>query len=144
MFKLIFLDIDGVIKTDYSNDNGRDWVNPELVSRLNDIIATTGALVVISSVWRKNHTVCELREILNEAGFNGTIIGKTGNSSDGVRGHEIDDWLMNCQMRYRDAKFVILDDSSDMDQHMNRLVRTYTYEGLTDKHVDMAINMLEE
>jgi len=147
--KIIFLDFDGVIKTDYSSDEdkgikgGRDWVQPELVSHLNKIIEATGANVVVSSVWRKLYSVCELREILNKAGFKGKVIGKTGNDPSGIRGREIQEWLDTCP-RKSVEQFVIIDDSSDMEHLMDKLVKTYTYEGLTEKHIGLAVEMLNE
>src|ERR1700709_1279552 len=52
--KVIFLDIDGVLNSTHTA-NPRSFpyiVDPELVTRLKDVLAKTGAEVVLSSTWR--------------------------------------------------------------------------------------------
>lgn len=50
---LLFLDIDGVLKThSFSDEFGNDVVNPFLVSNLVDIVIATECDIIISSDWR--------------------------------------------------------------------------------------------
>src|SRR4051794_18405739 len=51
--RIIFLDIDGTMVTSYKGvDGGRPAANPACVAALNSITAATGAVIVISSIWR--------------------------------------------------------------------------------------------
>ncbi len=101
--KCLFLDLDGVV-------NSHDWfrrrvteqptgnyferqIDPQAIALLNEIIEATSAKVVISSTWRKNHTLEELRAGLSSRGFRGEIIGVTCELNSAIRGREIQTWL---------------------------------------------------
>lgn len=124
--KVIFLDIDGVLRTHKSD---LDWSNKlatpifkgvdrlfdkTLVDNLNEVIFLTGAQIVITSNWRIYLSLEELQRIFKERGVIGEIIGKTGlghlkSGSPipiGNRGLEISDWLDRNPVR----KYVIIDD----------------------------------
>lgn len=128
---LIFLDFDGVLNSQlwYVKTKGsreRDDLDTQAISFLNELIAETGAKVVVSSTWRLGRTVEELQEILDRNGFKGEIIGKTrdlrlGEHGDCVlRGNEILCWIKENPIEcggcaYWEYKnYVILDDDSDM------------------------------
>ena len=154
--KVIFLDFDGVLNSsDFfqrTSDADRsinyvatEHIDPEAVQRLSRIVDATGAKVVVSSVWRYNHRLVELREILGHFGFKGQIIGATPRSTESKsRGKEIDAWLSENDVNRRDpvGRFVIIDDDSDMEPHMDRLIQTSWQSGLLDAHVNRAIKML--
>lgn len=136
--KLIFLDIDGVLNhelyyrsDDYpKGDEGINWdilqISRKSIELLNKLVEDTGAKVVISSSWRKNRTVDELKLLFNKCGFIGEIIDKTpvlffGNNDykySVPRGCEIKAWLeLNKDIlnaKIEDVRYVILDDDSDM------------------------------
>lgn len=57
-----------------------------------------------------------------------------------TRGHEIMTWLQDNPGHDR---FVILDDDIDIDDQSLCLIRTNSYEGLQDEHVEQAIRMLK-
>lgn len=122
------------------------------VERLNRLVIASGAKIVISSSWRKQLDLSELREVLATHGLVGEVVGQTpdGHEEPGMlaayghlerlyRGHEIDFWLRD---HPEVERFVILDDDSDMAMHSRRLVQTDPDEGLTDQHVDLAIATL--
>lgn len=143
--KLIFLDIDGVInsskyiRTLNIVDEIYFW-DPEAVARLNVIIEKSKAKLVISSSWRVGRTLNQLKQLLNNnAGIKGPIIGKTPILT-GDRGREIDAWLKSCKKKIH--SFIIIDDGSDMEPHMDRLVKTSFCTGLLDQHINLALNML--
>lgn len=152
--KVIFCDFDGVLnsmdffcsKRSRSDDYvPTEHIDPEAVKRLSKIVDATGAKIVVSSVWRYNHKLVELREILGHFGFKGQIIGATARSVESkARGKEIDAWLSESGTDRRDPVecFVILDDDSDMEPHMDRLIHTSYKSGLQDVHVRQAIKML--
>ena len=127
-------------------------IDRDAIVRLNRLVATTKAKIVISSSWRKLFDAPELHRILGEHGLVAEIIGETPDGANDpemretygdidriFRGHEIDLWLSK---HPEVDRFVILDDDSDMEMHNNRLVQTDCEEGLLDEHVELAIRMM--
>lgn len=114
------------------------------VRRVNRIIKATGAHVVVCSSWRHYHPLPRLRQMLRARGFVGKIIGVTPTILDAERGHECAAWLAT--HRYAVWSFAALDDDTDYEPMMDRLVRTsvkgYRTDGLKDKHVSAAIGLL--
>jgi len=173
--RILFLDIDGVICTqeeifhdpakkksgeirveDYMRKVDGKWLHvfsPVAVAALNHITDTTGAKLVISSVW-KNNGMERLVEHFKEQGVKGEIIGLTPYVYNEeykcrMRGGEIQAWL---DANPKPESFVILDDESDMLHLLPRLVQTMwddfevtgEPEGLVMKHAERAIAMLGE
>jgi hypothetical protein len=124
--KIIFLDIDGVLRTHKSD---LEWSNKlatpifkgvdrlfdkNLVDNLNEVIYLTDAKIVITSNWRIYLSLEELQKIFKQRGVIGEVIGKTGLGHlkagcpipIGNRGLEISDWLDRNPAR----KFIIIDD----------------------------------
>jgi hypothetical protein len=127
-------------------------IDRDAITRLNRLVAETGAKIVVSSSWRKLLDPPELYRVLVSHGLVAEIIGETpdghkdpemlatfGHIERIFRGHEIDLWL---KQHPEVERFVILDDASDMEMHKNRLVQTDCEEGLLDEHVDLAIRMM--
>ena len=158
--KLIFLDIDGVmnhtsnvIKKDesdrvYFEERSMDWVSKRCIEILNDIVFNTEAKVVITSTWRKDYTLKQLKEFFERAGFVGKIVGMTDAfDEDSCRGDEIRDFLIRKFGRGQEARskfeYVILDDDSDMlySQRENFVNVDYTV-GLTPKIAYKVTNIL--
>ena len=152
--KIVFLDFDGVLNSHdflyrWQEKAAREAVeftgnehlmlDPVAVKRINGILATTGAKVVISSSWRHGWTIERLREILVAAGFVGEVIDYTPRYGKS-RGHEIDEWLQDHDEGH--DPFVILDDDMDMNHMMKHLVKTTFARGLLDIHVEEAIDRL--
>jgi len=159
--KVLFLDVDGVLNsytlihkvhTDKHAMDKELWreehVDKLAVRRLNKILELTGASVVVSSTWRKIHSLHELRVILQRRGFKypERVIDVTpelwrddaGNRL--YRGHEIQAWLDGFPKDV--TSFVILDDDADMVHLMPMLVKTSMETGLLDEHVDAAVAIL--
>jgi hypothetical protein len=124
--KIIFLDIDGVLRTHKSD---LEWskklsahvyrgvnrlFDKELVDNLNEVIFLTKAKIVVTSNWRIHLSLEELQKIFKERGVIGEVVGKTGLGHlkggspipIGNRGLEISDWLDRNPVR----KYVIIDD----------------------------------
>lgn len=147
--KLIFLDVDGVfitekfIRSEFAKTGkpqGRTF-DPSAVIECDRIVVATGAVVVISSVWRMGRSIEELTELFKLQGFKNTqIIGKTDVTSHGVRGREIQDHLNT--LAVQPEKFVIIDDDSDMEHLMDHLIKTNQYDGLTAEIADKVIERL--
>ncbi len=153
--RVLFLDVDGVLNSGNFFSSGRrvkshdydprNQIDPDAVKLLTEIVEATGAKIVISSVWRYNHKLVEMREILGAFGFKGQIIGSTPRSAEShARGKEIDAWLIESGYSRRDPveSFAILDDDADMEPYMAKLVRTSFDRGLERSHAERIIEML--
>ncbi len=150
--KVIFLDIDGVLvnhkslaraKKENATGKTRLWssmIDPYAMGLLNRIVEETGALVVVSSVWRYGRGRTELQEILNDAGFEGRVLGVTPRMPEHERGDEIAEWLKSSLRKVE--SFVILDDDSDMADLKDKLVQTSMETGMLDEHAEKAIRLL--
>jgi hypothetical protein len=153
--KIIFLDIDGVLNHhEYMAKKAQPGFeyNPEIerqhhldresIARLNALCERTGASVVVSSMWRLIYKNAALRGILGAFGFTGKLIGSTPINNQ-IRGVQIAEFLESyTRARGPVESFVILDDDSDMGPLKHRLVQTSFNDGLTDVHVERAVEML--
>lgn len=89
--KILYLDFDGVIN-DESDDYQQRWnrlqsgeaseavlLLPRLVTKVERICQATGAIIVVSSMWRKWHDLKALTAMLRQQGLTETeVIGTTG------------------------------------------------------------------
>jgi len=153
--KVIFLDIDGVMKSTASTiRNGVDMMHPEHVEALNYIIEKTDAKIVVTSTYRMMYSVKELKELFEEFGISGEhVISKTVTIAKNgyLRGHEIQQWLDgftdSIKTRFNKNmmvdKYVILDDDTDMlpEQRMS-FVKTSNNYGLTHLEALQAVHKL--
>lgn len=158
--KAIFLDIDGVLNSQWyfasprcqkRSDRGPSRlhrmagdIDPYDVHRLNVLVGSTGAKIVISSSWRHVLSMEDMQEIFEMRGCDAEIAGVTPRFHWGSRGNRIE-WFVRCGEIDLDA-FVILDDAHpDHIKPMERHHIWTTYErGLQDHHVLRAIRMLNE
>lgn len=142
MGRVVFLDIDGVLITAATCRKGFGIVDPECVATLNELIAQTGAAIVLSSCWRIGRTRIECCDLLQEWGVKGVVLDKTPHPCYSLtRGKEIQMWL-DSNERHAVDSFVILDDDSDMDHLMPRLVKTTFESGLRTAHIEKALELL--
>jgi len=162
MDKLIFLDIDGVLNHHaYYNDICQDDryemighpmcdIDTKAVMLLNELIAKTGAKVVISSTWRLGRSLFYLKHLLGNAGFIGDIISVTPRlyceeaKASIPRGFEIQVWLKDNGYYWRDDyQYIILDDDGDMLMHQQQyFVYVDNCVGLTANTIYRAANKL--
>lgn len=149
--RVLFLDFDGVLNHEQWLLNCRrphplwEELDPSKVALVNDVIAATTAMVVISSAWR-SLGMGRCQEILETNGFHGHILGVTP-YVDGPRGDEISHWLNQWhQERPRRSveRYVVLDDDTDTGGviHGERWIRTDPKIGLTPEHAQRAIALL--
>lgn len=160
--KIIFLDIDGVLNSteqfNLHNENNDSKLSLEIykyhIKQLNNLIEQTGAYVVISSSWKHYHSVVGWNDIFKLLGIKATVIGTTPQTTT-FRGTQILVWLLehksNIERGFSDElypyeveSFVILDDDSDMEMLLPRLVQCNAYSGLTEKEVNEAIELLNK
>ena len=153
--KVVFLDIDGVLNSN-AYDRVRDCtkntnIDETRIPLLQELVDKTGAVLVLSSSWRKHWhpdpNLCdESGRAINDslAKYGLRIYDKTpqiGTQLD--RKAEIDDWLNYCGENVE--SFVILDDYAfGWDEYTNRLVKTDRYRGrgLEARHVAQAVALL--
>lgn len=150
--KIIFLDFDGVITTPKSGWN----IDNNKCLLIKEICDKTGAKIVISSSWR-HRTVEETikQNHLEDWILKDYVVGVTISLMTDpvkfefedrycdnflIRGNEIDYYIKNHNVE----NYVILDDYSDeiLDTQKKHLVQTYSYEGISEKDVQKAINIL--
>jgi len=150
--RVVFLDIDGVMCTGrharylhFQGDMKGRWekFDPYAVKWLNELVAATDAVLVVSSVWRLGRDISKLQGIFKGEGVTGVVLDKTphlGWSTDGIRrGHEIQYWLDEAR---EIESFVIIDDDSDMVHLMPYLVKTSVQYGLTREKMREAKKVL--
>ena len=138
--KVIFLDVDGVLNS--KQDGNSLLLRTDLhLQLLREIVAATGAKIVLSSSWRMGPV--KIRNTLSDRleDFGLKIMDSTpilsGLSS---RGDEIRQWLKDCG--YTVEKFVILDDDDDMEEFTDNLVQTDSENGLQEKETIRCIELL--
>jgi len=141
--KIIFLDFDGVVNRFDEPESFRK-LSPSCVENLNRLVELSDANIIITSSW-KGHMplVSDLTKVLVNAGFRfpKKVIGKTPRTFF-PRGREIEEWLKDCE--YKIESFVILDDDSDMEPFLDKLVETDFNVGLTMCDVEKAIDILNK
>ncbi len=168
--KVVFADFDGVLvclppERDRLATTGNlvRAANRDCVARLNEIVRRTCAVVVVSSTWRKHHTLEMLRATLERAGFVGEVVDvtpvimhETGETqADGwksereaPRGEEIAEWIKHGPPRPMLDSYVVLDDDLDPGPlPLDRWVHVdhgWFDGGLQDEHVERAVRVLGE
>jgi hypothetical protein len=139
---ILFLDIDGVIATYTSWAECADRLHRPAVRNLNRLLRGRDFQIVISSTWRLQHDIHELREML--ACLEGEIISVT--PSHLSRGEEILTWLHEHQCN--DEYLVIDDYIDDIVGHVpnDRLMHVehgLDEEGFTESNLYAAIAAFE-
>lgn len=159
MRRIVFLDFDGVL-------NNSEWLfssppeppqaalNPAAVALVNKICRDGQASVVLSTAWRMHYPQVELEGFLRSLGFTGAVVGRTPSlnvvsatnkaryakyKTYVQRGFEVEAWLSR---RDDIESFVILDDLDEFEQFTGRHILTDMDEGLVDRHVAVALDIL--
>lgn len=130
--KFIFLDIDGVLNHHPGGDiSGEPNVEHRQAKRLNRIIDSTGAVLVITSAWREHYDLGGWESFLAEHGVGCEVEGIL---PPGDKAVELLRWLDY----YEVEDFVVID---DMRIHPCQVL-TKSFVGLTDEDADEAIRIL--
>jgi hypothetical protein len=152
--KVLFLDIDGVLNSEQFYRALYRQVNvalaltdfcPIACSNLMEILVEAPEVkIVVSSSWRIGTELSELRQILwaNAKVPENRVIDKTPLLSDwgGPRGFEIQAWL---DKHPEVTKFVILDDTDDMEHLKPFLVLTDLKHGLQLRDSEKVLSLLD-
>lgn len=145
--KVLFLDFDGVLNSAASfkyefrrkTTHVADTLSVIATSNLQHILEKDKDIkLVISSTWRKLHTLVELQNILNGYSVEAArVIGKTPITVSGHRGREIGMWL---EANPNVTKFAVLDDDGDIwtlkDDERGLIIQTAWEDGLSLKDAD--------
>lgn len=153
--KVIFLDVDGVLNYRGCKEmfNGLYGVDEDRLDKLAEIAHSTKAAIVLTSTWKQlwdnqpvNSTSLDpmalyLVNKLKSRGLH--LTDRTEERDPNQRGHGIKAWLR----KVPDIEsWVVLDDEVFPDykecEITKRLVHTSFEHGLTDKHVEKAIKIL--
>lgn len=159
--KVIFLDIDWVLIRFWNTAQIRNtrarkqdmWklitsLDADLVENLRCVISQTGAVIVVSSSWRRVLWDV-LREELTKYDMWKYVIWKTPDSLWHGRGNEILTWLdehhRSCSIWEHVSDWVVIDDDSfDMKavSRLGKLVKTQTHIWLDAEKTQNAIDIL--
>jgi hypothetical protein len=156
--RLIFLDIDGTLNThNWMEWSGSNDIDRECVLRLNRVLESTGAGIVVSSAWRYmvagGAMTCEgFHYMLRTHGLTrrSRIVGITGPDDDltdpDERGRQVADWLATRRetgLVPADVRYVVLDDGDfGITKHGHPFVHVDGRRGLTDADADRAVAIL--
>jgi len=142
MIKILFLDIDGVVKL-YNSNNQKDKCgekfNPELILNLNYIIEQTHCKIVISSM-RRSLGLVKFKEMWKFRQYPGEIIDITP-TSEISRGEDIKMWLDNNKF----DSYCIVDDLDADEFLLEQLLNFVKIErkiGLTVENCNKIITIL--
>ena len=114
---------------------------PELATRLSDVLRVTGAEIVLASDWRRDRELQHLREELRGAGVDGSLLGVTPILGGHARWREIEAWMIEHDVG-PDA-IVIVDDGYDMGALAARFVRASPLNGLDEEAASAIVALFE-
>ncbi len=152
--KIIFLDFDGVMDTDYDyhirhkeglpySDEYGTLFDPKCVENLRRIIDQTGADIVVSSSWKYMMDYKDFLEMWEARNLPGFVTDVTPIPIDRrKRGDEIDAWLEECN---EECQYVIIDDleANNFNPHqIPRLLLVNPFFGLDEETAERAIALL--
>lgn len=152
--KIIFLDFDGVMDTEYDelirikegkpiSDEHGILFDPNCVKNLKDIIDQTGAEIVVTSTWKYMMSYHDFTKMWEERGLPGFVTDVTPTLSQrSIRGDEIDAWIEECRS---DCQYVIIDDLGADNFHSHQIPRLLVvnpYWGLDEETAERAIELL--
>jgi hypothetical protein len=143
--KILFLDLDGVLCL--SNGNGsptNEWdasdFDPLAVEALNEILSATDAEMIITSDWRYDYTLSEMRDIFKHFGVSKGPIGYIPSSNHGIhsRAGDINTWLATHAFK-NDIEWVVIDDMDMTKEFGNRFVYCLNEKGLSKKKTKQEV-----
>ena len=163
--KIIFLDFDGVLNTEYHQRllqyEGKPWqdkhgafFDPEAVAQLQRIEDATHADIVIESSW-KYLGLEAIQKMWKDRQLPGQVIDVTPSATSEsallsddfststlhCKGAEIALWL--CYHATQDTQYVIIDDEYViLDSQQPYFILTNPYDGITENLATRAINIL--
>ena len=151
MKKIIFLDIDGVLNTEYYQCllqfQGKQWqdeygafFDPQTVEQLKRIVDATDAEIVIESSW-KYLGLEAMKKLWAVRRLPGKVIDITSSQNNTGKGEEIEEWLSKYAIP--ETRYIIIDDEYVvLDSQIAYFIWTNPYEGLTEDQANRSITIL--
>ena len=154
MKKVIFLDFDGVMDTEYYdqilisegkpiNDEYGLVFDPSSIRNLKRIVEETYADIVVTSTWKYMMSYADILDMWKARELPGFVTDVTPNLPGcRCRGDEIDAWLEDCK---DECQYVILDDLGADNFHTHQipwLLVVNPYYGIDEVIADRAISHL--
>ena len=151
MERIIFLDFDGVLNTEYNQRlllyQGKAWqdedgavFDPEAIKQLKRVIDATKADIVIESSW-KYFGLEAMQEMWMARQMPGRVIDITPSFDNNCKGIEIESWLS--LHATPETRYVIIDDEYIvLESQLPCFILTNPYDGITDEVADKAISIL--
>lgn len=131
---VIFTDIDGVL-----NPHWKTKWSKKSIDCYNRLCKDFSLRPVITSTWRLNHTKEELQKVFTSQGIDVEIYDYTPHLDQQDRGLEIKEWLSNNKV----DNYVIIDDkTSDIEPHINNVVKCRSWLGLTEEECELIKSIL--
>ena len=135
--RILFLDVDGVLnRAGFQPEDMVElasWIEPDLAARLDAAVRDIDAEIVMSSDWRIDRPLDQLREQLARAGIEVGLRDATPVLGGQPRWREIEAWMVEHRIQPEDI--VILDDVVTMGPLGRRHVRTSPRDGLDEAAV---------
>jgi hypothetical protein len=131
--KYLFLDFDGVLHPSLCNDKDRF----SKVNLLNQTFTSSSCQIIISSSWRFQFTVDQLKKML-PLSISNLVIDATGEGLNGqyARYNEIKHWLESKQKPFSDWR--ALDDAiNEFPPYCPNLIATKSSQGITKDQIIM-------
>lgn len=168
--KIIFLDIDGVLNSDYyfNSDSFREsliklnlenaslkkiadkapylHIDPFAIKLLNELVVLSGAEVVLSSSWRKIFVLEQINRFFKKRGATFKLSNYTPMKlSSRYRAYEVKEYLEDLSEvnKITPESFVILDDIDEFSNYKKQFIQTSGKVGLTIEDVDKALKILD-
>jgi hypothetical protein len=102
----------------------------------------TKCVFVMSSTWRKGRSIDEINDLMAYKGLRLRFTGKTDTNMLGIRGKEIETYLL---LHPEITNFLIIDDSDDMLMHQRgNFVKTDYWHGFDDEKLAEALAILQK
>lgn len=141
---VLFLDVDGVLNRCGKSAQGLETNKCEMLAR---IVSEANPVIVVSSTWRISDRGMERLNLLFRqigARVGGITPYHTARTDGGLyiakaRGNEIQEWM---DENGTPARFVILDDDSDMCHLRPHVIKTESFVGLTPEITQRVIDAL--
>ncbi len=141
--KIIFLDIDGVMnRRETAPRNRFVGFDPVPVNCLNEILAATGASIVVTGALGRSMYLDDLKLFFQHSGISGDLIVGVTAFLGGTRGEDISAWLEE-HPDHRKC-YIVIDDAGpeDIRPHCSRFIKTNWETGLTPACIPHAVRLL--
>ncbi|MEZ4364507.1 MAG: HAD domain-containing protein [Kofleriaceae bacterium] len=142
--KVLVLDVNGVLNRSMFfpaslRHSLRHWIEPTLAERLSEVLRATGAVVVVSSSWRRVVNVEGLQRELLAGGVECRVVGATPSIGGSPRWIEIEYWMEEHGVQL--DQVVIVDDRREMGPLERRFVRIDSSRGFDEAAAEEVLRL---